>query len=126
VSLYPQEKAYWWRIKSFQADEASKNLSYSLITWEYRLANHDFGQNTAETPYVYTFIILVGPEQDFRCPIPTGSNVFGQYRRIIVVLGDGSYESEVADLNKTLGVEEYVAGLQVPMDDFATVQILEC
>jgi hypothetical protein len=42
------------------------------------------------------------------------------------VLGDGSYESEVADLNKTLGVEEYVAGLQVPMDDFATVQILEC
>lgn len=95
-------------------------------TWEDGLAEDDLGDDTAETPHIHRLGVVVGPQQYFGGAVPPRGDVLGQHRAVLVGFGDGPDQAEVAQLHEALAIEEYVAGLEVPVDNFARVQVLEC
>ena len=81
-----------------------------------------------ETWFAYLGV-LFERQHNFRCSVPPCGYIFchetslgtGWFGSL-----DGTCETEIADLEVAVGVEEEVGGLEIPMNDIGRVQCLQC
>lgn len=90
-----------------------------ILAGEERLALEHLSEDAARAPDVDLDVILLPCEHDLGGAIVSGRHVTRHLR----VLYSG--ETEVADLEVTVLVDEDVAGFQIPMDDTGGVDIFQ-
>ena len=72
------------------------------------------------------FGVALKAQHDLRRSVPPGSHILGHVPRILLrVHGEAASQSEIADLELAVGVDEQVAGLQVTMQHVRRVDVLE-
>lgn len=95
-------------------------------TWEDGFAVDHLAENAAHRPHIYGLGVLCGAQENFRGPIPAGGHVLRQNSVVLrLILQNRSREAEVRDLHVAVGVEEDVGRLQVAMDDFRRMDVLQ-
>lgn len=73
-----------------------------------------------------SFGVALEAEHDFGSAVPTGSHVFCHVACVLFwVLGEASGETEVADLELAIGVDEKIAGFEISMKDIGGVNVFE-
>lgn len=104
------------RAKEFRDDGELVDV---VLAGEKGLSLQHLREDTSGTPDVHLDIVFLPGEHDF------GSSVVscGDVARHLGVLDTG--QSEIADLQITVFVDENVAGLQVTMDDASGVNVFE-
>lgn len=94
-------------------------LVYMVLSGEKRLSLQHLGKDASCTPDVHLHIVLLPCEHDLRRTVVSGGDVTRHLR----VLYTG--ETEVADLEIAVLVDEDVAGLQVAVHDTSRVDIFQ-
>jgi len=65
-------------------------------------------------------------QHDLGCPIPPRRDILGHVPRVLLwIHTEASCETEVADLELTVGVDEKIAGLEVTVQHVRTVDVLQ-
>ena len=86
----------------------------------------ELAQDAADRPHVYRFRVLRRTQQDLRRPVPSRGHVLRQHL-VGDLLGavDRPRQPEIGDLRVALRVEQQVARLQIPVDKFPRMHVLE-
>lgn len=72
------------------------------------------------------FRVRLEAEHDFRRSVPSRCNVFGHVSCVLFrVHTEASRQTEIANLELAVGVDEQVAGLQVTVEDVCGVYVLQ-
>ena len=91
-----------------------------------RLSSEHLSQHTTHAPDINSFGVLSGSQQDLRGPVPSGSDVLGEDILVVVLLVlDGSHQSEVAQLGLAVFVDEYVRRFDVAVNEAGRVDVEE-
>lgn len=99
----------------------------SRIAWENGLAEVDLAENAANGPHINRFCIFTRPKKDFRSAVPSRGHIFGHYRLRYGLIdgGDGPGEPKICEFGEAIGVEENIGGLEISMDEFSGVHVLD-
>ena len=97
-----------------------------ILAGEERLAAKHLGQNAADRPHVDGLGVLLESKHDFRCTIPASGDVFGHETLVVLGTGGGTCETEIADLQIAIRVEEQVRRLEITVEDVGGVHSLKC
>jgi hypothetical protein len=63
-------------------------------------------------------------EHNFRCSVPAGCDIFRHVPGVLFgIIAVPSCETEVADFELAVGVDEEVTGFQVPVEDIGGVDV---
>ena len=92
-----------------------------VASGEERLAVGELHEDAADGPDVDGGGVVGGVEQQLRGAVPPCHHVLRHH----VALGGGARQPEVADLEVAVGVQQQVAGLEVPVDHVGGVDVLE-
>mmetsp|Transcript_1182 Transcript_1182/g.3107 ORF Transcript_1182/g.3107 Transcript_1182/m.3107 type:complete len:247 (-) Transcript_1182:463-1203(-) len=93
------------------------------------LPREDLGHHAPRGPHVYGRCVVLGPHQELGGAVGARHDVVGEPDVVVdvvpgrVEVDDGPRDAEVAYLNPPEGVKEDIAGLQVPVDDAAVVNV---
>ena len=90
-----------------------------ILSREQRLALQHLGKDTPRTPDVNLDIIFLPCEHNLWGSVVSGGDVSGH----LWILNTG--ETEIADLEITVLIDEDVGRLEIPMDDTCRMDILE-
>ena len=82
------------------------------------LALNELRENATNTPDVDAVGVLVAGEHDFGSSVPTCDYVFGEWLAAVVGT-EATGETEVADLQVTVGVDQQVGWLEIPVQNLA-------
>jgi hypothetical protein len=85
-----------------------------VVTWKQRSTAQKFSEDTADTPHVKSICVVTGIQDNFWSSVPPGDDVFSQSCCGLFI---SSGQSEIANLEIAIFVEQQVAGLQVSVDD---------
>jgi hypothetical protein len=88
-----------------------------VLSGEQRLSLEHFREDAARAPDVHLDIVLLPREHDLRCSVVPCGDIAGH----LGVLYTG--ESEIANLEIAVLVDEDVTGLQITMDDTGRVHV---
>lgn len=66
---------------------------------------------------------MFGAEEDFRCSVVLGHNFLGHGLAGVIFLHPR--QTEITNFQNTVGVDQQVSWLDVPMDDFWSVKVLD-
>lgn len=91
---------------------------------KYRFLRQYLVDDAAEAPDISWRGVGLRTEQDFRRSVPASCHAFREHC-CEVFEGERADQSEVAEFDGAVGVDEDVAGLEIPVDDLAGVQVLE-
>ena len=104
----------WGSTQKFCDD---RELVDMVFSGEKRLALEHLRKNTACTPDVYLHVVFLPCEHDLRGTVITGGNVTGH----LGVLNTG--QTEVANLQIAVLIDQDVAGLQVAVDNTSRMDV---
>lgn len=90
-----------------------------VLAGEQRLALEHLGKDTSNTPDINFNIVLLPGEHDFRSSVVSRRDIAGH----LGVLNTG--QTEVANLQIAILVDQNVAGLQVTVDNASRVDVLQ-
>lgn len=85
------------------------DLVLGVGAWQEGLSLQHFGEDAADTPHVDGSGVVVGTEKQFGSSVPPCGYVLSEHVGLEVV-EEGSGQSEVADLEVTIGIDQKVAG----------------
>ena len=88
---------------------------------EEHVARDQLGENAAYGPDVDGLGVSLGVEDDLRRAVPASDDVFGE---VGLVLLDAPAQSQIADLDVAIFVDQDVLGLDVAVDNLAFVHVL--
>lgn len=106
----------WWGTEQLSNDGELVDV---VLAWEERLAFEHLCKDASCTPHVNSHVVFLPGEHDLGGTVVTCADVAGHLR----VLDTG--ETEIADLEIAVLVDENVAGLQVTVDYTCRVHVLE-
>lgn len=97
----------------------------TILAREKRLSAEHFSQDASNRPHVDGLGVLLEGQHDFWRSVPTSGDVFGHETRVVLLRSGRSSETEIANLQVTVGVEKQVGGLQVTVKDVGGVHGFE-
>ncbi len=97
----------------------------TVFAREERFAVQHLRQYAAHTPHINRFGVFLKREHNFRRAVPSCRDVFGHEAGVVLDVGCGASETEVADFEIAVGVEEEVRGFQVAVQDVGAVHGFE-
>lgn len=106
----------WWGTKELRDDG---ELVHMVLAGEERLALEHLSKDTSCTPDINLNVVLLPCEHDFRRSVVSGRDV-SRHLRILY-----TSETEVANLEIAVLIDEDVAGLQVAMHDTSGVDVFQ-
>ena len=96
------------KVRNSQILTDQLNLILSIRAGKKGLPLQHLSKNTTHTPHIHRCCVMTGTQQQFRSSIPSRGNIFREYVGLHI-LEQGSGESEVADLEITVGVDKQIA-----------------
>lgn len=90
-----------------------------------RLSAQHLGQYAAHTPYVNGFCVFLEGQHDFRRTVPASRHVFRHESRVVVGGRCRTSQTEVADFQITVGVQQQVRRFQVSVQHVGRVHRFE-
>jgi hypothetical protein len=100
-----------------------------IVTREKWFALNEFRKDTTNTPNVNRVRVFVTGQHDFGRTVPARDDVFGQQHgsttALLVLVSHAAGESEIANLEIAVGVDQQVGRFEVTMEDFARVNVFE-
>ena len=106
----------WGRAQKLGDD---RELVDVILPWEERLSLQHLRENASGTPNIYLDIVFLPCEHDLRGSVVSRRDITGH----LGILNTG--QTEVADLQIAVLVDQDVAGLEIAMDNACGVDILE-
>ena len=106
----------WWRSQKLGDD---RELVDVILSWEKRLALQHLCEDTSGTPDINLDIIFLPCEHNLRRSIVSRRDISGHLGIL------NTSQTEVADLQIAVFVDQDVAGFEVAMDNTRRVDILE-
>lgn len=89
-------------------------------------STEQLGENAADRPHVDSLGVALEAQHNFWCTVPPRSHVFRHVSSVLLgVNGETTRETEIANLELAVGVDEEVTGLQVAVKDIGGVDVLE-
>jgi hypothetical protein len=106
----------WWRSQKLGDD---RELIDVILSWKKRLALQHLCEDTSSTPDINLDIVFLPCEHNLRGSVVSCGDISGH----LGILDTG--QTEVADLQIAVLVDQNVAGFEVAMDNACGVDILE-
>jgi hypothetical protein len=106
----------WWRSQKFGDD---RKLVDVVLSREKRLALQHLRENTSSAPDINLDVVFLPCEHDLRGSVVSRRDIAGH----LGILDTG--QTEVADLQIAILVDQDVAGLEIAVDNACGVDILE-
>ena len=98
----------------------------TVFSREQGLAAQHLGQDASDAPHIDRLGVFFERQHDFRGPVPPGGDVFGHESRIIVGARRGPRETEIADFQVAIGIQQQVGRFQVAVKNVRRMHGLEC
>ena len=94
--------------------------------WQQRLSDNELGEDAADGPNINCAGVFLPGENDLRSPVPSCGNIVGQYRvGRLQLLNVGSSQTEVANFEITVRIDQQVAGLEIPVVNAGRMDVFE-
>lgn len=106
----------WWCSQQLSDD---RELVDVIFSWKQRLSFQHLREDTPCTPDINLHVVLLPCEHDLGGSVVARGDISGHLR----ILNTG--QTEVADLQIAVLVDEDVAGLEITVDDAGGVDILQ-
>ena len=106
-----------WRCSKKLCD--NRELVYVILSREQRLALQHLCEDAPRTPDIDFHVVLLPCEHDLRRSIVSRRDVSGHLRIL------DACETEIADLQVAVLINENVAGFEIPVDDACRVDVFQ-
>ena len=94
--------------------------------WEDGLTQEQFSQDAAQTPHVDALGVLVAPEEDLGCAVPSGCHIVCEYGCLIGLFSvERTRKAVIRHLHVAFTVQQEVAGFEVAVEKICGVHVLE-
>ena len=95
------------------------------VAREQGLAQQQLPHYAANAPDISAFFVGLRPQENLGGSVPAGGDFLSEHNVLLrAISGKTPGQAEIANLQMAIGIDEYVAGLEVPVDDLSRVQIL--
>ena len=106
-------------------DQDSFELIKNIISWEEWLIGSQFIDNASETPEIGGSGVVFGSQKNFGCSVPSCGDSLGHDILVSFDIGYAADQSEIAELDLAIRVDEDVGWLQIAVEDRSAVQVFQ-
>jgi hypothetical protein len=99
-------------------------LVHGAAAREERLLRQNLIDNTTKRPHIGRRRVALRPEKHLRRPVPPRRHSLRQNRTQLLGI-QRSHKPKIAQLDSAIRVDQYVGGLEVPVNQFGRMQVLE-